>query len=90
MYVCKVPITFRFDVELDSELPTRVYDPASCWLPSTAAATAVGKDFEKLQLVRQTVKRGVIKLRNLVLEMRVHVICSLLFSYERWLIGQGR
>jgi len=29
-----------------------VYDPVSCWLPSTAAATAVG-DLDKLQLVRQ-------------------------------------
>ncbi|PTD10553.1 hypothetical protein HYE67_006367 [Fusarium culmorum] len=37
--------------------------------PSTY--TSIGEDFEKLQLVRQIMKRGVIKLlRNLVLEMR--------------------
>lgn len=43
---------FEIGYKLDIKLSTRVYDPVSCWLPSTAAATAVG-DLDKLQLVRQ-------------------------------------
>ncbi|CEI40114.1 unnamed protein product [Fusarium venenatum] len=71
-------MALRFEVgyRLDISLSTRVCGPASCRLPPTAAAiaAAVGEDFEKLQLVRQIVKRGVIikLLRNLVLEMRMH------------------
>ncbi|KAK2483217.1 hypothetical protein H9L39_05009 [Fusarium oxysporum f. sp. albedinis] len=62
---------------------TRVY-ACKLLVPVTAAATAVSKDFEKLQLVRRILKRGELELlRNLVLELNMHVPCSSL-SDDGW------